>query len=75
MPKRTVQIFFEVLKIRENPLKQSIGQTKFTRSVNYVIEIVHSGISDTMGTRACRINEISRNEARHANFEIDYFSR
>ena len=37
-------------------LKQSIRQIKFTWSVNYVSEIFHSSISDTIGTRACRIN-------------------
>ena len=37
-------------------LKQSISQIKFTWSVNYVSEIFHSSISDTIGTRARRIN-------------------
>ena len=37
--------------------KQSIiRQIKFTWSVNYVSEIFHSSISDTIGTRARRIN-------------------
>ena len=37
-------------------LKQSIRQIKFTWSVNYVSEIFQSSISDTIGTRARRIN-------------------
>ena len=37
-------------------LKQSIRQIKFSSSVNYVSEIFHSNISDTIGTRARRIN-------------------
>ena len=37
-------------------LKQSIRQIKFTWSVNYVSEIFHSSISDTIGTQARHIN-------------------
>ena len=37
-------------------LKHLIRQIKFTWSVNYVSEIFHSIISDTIGTRAWRIN-------------------
>ena len=37
-------------------LKQSIRQIKFTWSVNYVWEIFHSSISDTISTWVRRIN-------------------
>ena len=37
-------------------LKQSIRQIKFSWSVNYVSEIFYSNISDTISTRARRIN-------------------
>ena len=37
-------------------LKQSIRQIKFTWSVNYVCEIFHSSISDTISTWVRRIN-------------------
>ena len=37
-------------------LKKLIRQIKFTWSVNYVSEIFHSSINDTIGTRARRIN-------------------
>ena len=37
-------------------LKQSIGQIKFMWSVNYVSEIFHSSISDTISTWVRRIN-------------------
>ena len=79
MPKRTVQILFEFLRIRENSQTVDLVNTD-------VDTVFQSSTNDTIGTRVRCINRalhcttgavILRLEVKdqRANFEIAYFSR